>query len=73
MIATLKMDSPVIAIFGFSFKKNTSDTRDSRAAYMVDFLERKGAHVRVVDPAVTEDGMVIEMDLIGLSKAEDYA
>lgn len=49
-----------IAIFGFAFKKDTGDTRESAAAFVMrDLLEEK-ADMRVYDPKVTREQMMIE-------------
>ncbi|KAJ3111292.1 UDP-glucose 6-dehydrogenase 1 [Physocladia obscura] len=46
-----------IAVFGFAFKKDTGDTRESPALAMIkSFLDEK-AHVRVYDPQVPESQM----------------
>ena len=43
-----------VSVFGFSYKKNTSDTRLSQSAFMVDYLARyENIEVRVHDPKVT--------------------
>ena len=39
-----------IALFGFAFKKNTSDTRMTPVAFIVDYLIKKGFHVKIHDP-----------------------
>eukprot|EP01066_Platyproteum_vivax_P019949 Platyproteum_vivax@DN7717_c0_g1_i1.p1 len=41
-----------IAVFGFAFKKNTSDTRDTPALAVCADLMRDGAHLHVYDPKV---------------------
>jgi UDPglucose 6-dehydrogenase len=43
-----------IAIFGFSFKKNTSDTRESPAISICSALAKEGASLRIFDPCVRE-------------------
>ena len=43
-----------IAIFGFAFKKNTSDTRESPAITLVNNLVAERAKVAVYDPKVQE-------------------
>ena len=42
-----------IAVFGFSYKKNTSDTRTTPVALFVHRLALKGFHVTIHDPQVT--------------------
>lgn len=43
-----------IAIFGFAFKKDTNDTRESAAIYICRDLLEEGAHLAIFDPKVTE-------------------
>ena len=45
-----KDETPKIAVFGFSYKKNTSDTRTSPVALFVYRLALKGFHVVIHDP-----------------------
>lgn len=45
-----------IAIFGYAFKKNTSDTRATPVAYMINYLAEKGFTVKIHDPQVNERG-----------------
>lgn len=52
-----------IAVYGFSYKKNTSDTRCTPAARVIRRLARKGFRVRVHDPMVTPSGFEAEMKL----------
>jgi len=42
-----------IAFFGWAFKKNTNDTRESAAIYIADKLMDEQAHIQVYDPKVT--------------------
>lgn len=46
--------STVISIFGFAFKKNTSDARMTPIAYLVNHLIEKGFTVKIHDPKATE-------------------
>lgn len=41
-----------ITVFGFSFKKNTGDTRESPAIDVCKRLLDEGAHVKIYDPKV---------------------
>ncbi|XP_053398921.1 UDP-glucose 6-dehydrogenase-like isoform X2 [Mercenaria mercenaria] len=50
-----------IAIFGFSFKKDTGDTRESAAIYVVKYLLEEGAHIRIYDPKVETEQMFREL------------
>jgi UDPglucose 6-dehydrogenase len=42
-----------IAIFGFAFKKDTNDTRESAAIHVCRDLLEEGAHLAIFDPKVT--------------------
>lgn len=54
-----------IAIFGFAFKANTGDTRESSAKYVCVQLLEEGAKLRIYDPKVPHDR--IKMDLASFS------
>lgn len=51
-----------IAIFGFAFKKDTGDTRESAAAYVMKDLLEENAILSVFDPKVTREQMMIEFE-----------
>uniref|UniRef100_A0A6G1SDU1 UDP-glucose 6-dehydrogenase n=1 Tax=Aceria tosichella TaxID=561515 RepID=A0A6G1SDU1_9ACAR len=44
-----------LAIFGFAFKANTGDTRESSAKYVCLQLLEEGARLRIYDPKVAHD------------------
>lgn len=44
-----------LAIFGFAFKANTGDTRESSAKYICSQLLEEGAQLRIYDPKVPYD------------------
>lgn len=44
-----------LAIFGFAFKANTGDTRESSAKYICLQLLEEGARLRIYDPKVAHD------------------
>lgn len=54
-----------LAIFGFAFKANTGDTRESSAKYVCLQLLEEGAQLRVYDPKVPHDR--IKSDLSSFS------
>lgn len=54
-----------LAIFGFAFKANTGDTRESSAKYLCLHLLEEGAQLRVYDPKVTRAR--IQLDLSSFS------
>ena len=51
-----------IAIFGFAFKKDTGDTRETAAAYVMRDLLEEQALMNVYDPKVSRDQMLQEFD-----------
>lgn len=55
-----------LAIFGFAFKANTGDTRESSAKYICLQLLDEGANLHIYDPKVTKDR--IKMDLSSFSE-----
>jgi len=57
-----------IAVFGFSYKQNTSDTRDTPAASIVAAFAKWGFEVAVHDPQVTQAGFEIEMHAQGYGR-----
>jgi UDPglucose 6-dehydrogenase len=52
----------VVTLFGFSYKKNTSDARTTQASFMVNYFARNGFEVRIHDPQVKEEGFLLEME-----------
>jgi len=51
-----------IAIFGFAFKKDTGDTRETAAASVMADLVQECAQLHVYDPQVRRDQMFIEFE-----------
>jgi UDPglucose 6-dehydrogenase len=51
-----------VAVFGFAFKANTGDTRESSAIYICELLLAEGAQLRIYDPKVTEDEMLVALN-----------
>ncbi|OXA61898.1 UDP-glucose 6-dehydrogenase [Folsomia candida] len=58
-----------IAMFGFAFKKNTGDTRESPAIYVSKYLLEEGAKLHIYDPKVEEKQ--IFFDLVTMMPTED--
>ncbi|XP_035223318.1 UDP-glucose 6-dehydrogenase-like isoform X1 [Stegodyphus dumicola] len=50
-----------IAIFGFAFKKNTGDTRESPAIYICRHLLEEGANLNIYDPKVPEQQIISDL------------
>lgn len=60
-----------IAFLGWSFKKDTNDTRESAAIYVADHLLQEEAHVIVYDPKVSADQIYKDLDYLGTRSSED--
>ena len=48
------VNSKKLAVFGFAFKENTGDTRQSPAITICKSLLEEGANLSIYDPKVTE-------------------
>lgn len=57
-----------IGIWGFAFKKNTNDTRESAAIYICRDLIEEGADVAIYDPQVTYEQIVADLTALGLDE-----
>ena len=55
----------IIVLFGWAFKKNTNDTRESAAIQIADRLINEKAHIVVVDPKVSQDQMISDLSKLG--------
>jgi len=53
-----------IAFFGWAFKKDTNDTRESAAIYVADQLINEHAHIQVYDPKVTHLQMIEDINYL---------
>ncbi|RNF03375.1 putative UDP-glucose/GDP-mannose dehydrogenase family, NAD binding domain [Trypanosoma rangeli] len=51
-----------MAIMGFAFKKDTGDTRESPAIYICARLIQEGAKLRIYDPKVTRQQVMMELE-----------
>ena len=60
-----------IALLGWSFKKDTNDTRESAAIYVADYLLNEQANVVVYDPKVTAQQIYADMDYLGTRSSEE--
>jgi UDPglucose 6-dehydrogenase len=58
-----------IALFGFAFKADTSDTRESPAIYIARKLHEEKAQVAITDPKALENA---RMDLAGIGMSIDF-
>ena len=60
-----------IAFLGWSFKKDTNDTRESAAIYVADYLLDECAHVVVYDPKVPIEKIYSDLDFLGTRSSEE--
>ena len=63
-----------VAIFGFSFKANTNDTRESPAIQICKDLIEEGANLVIYDPKVNKEQIDYEFKSLNIinSKSSDY-
>lgn len=54
-----------IALFGWAFKKDTNDTRESAAIYIADKLIEEQAEIHVYDPKVKYARMLEDLNYLG--------
>jgi len=59
-----------IAVFGFAFKKDTGDVRETPAITVCDMLMQDGALVHVYDPKVRIEDALVEFKAHGISVDE---
>lgn len=59
-----------IAFLGWSFKKDTNDTRESAAIYVADYLLNEQAELKVYDPKVGEMQVYSDLDYLGTRVVE---
>ena len=63
-----------ITIMGWSFKKNTNDSRESASIYLANELIKKGANIIVIDPLSNISKIKDDLtDLMGGEDFEDYS
>ena len=60
-----------IAFFGWSFKKDTNDTRESAAIYVADELIDEQAIIKVYDPKVTSKQIQSDINNLNTRSVED--
>ena len=60
-----------LAVFGFAFKPNTGDTRDSPAIYICKRLLEEKAYLRITDPQALNNAQNDLQDLENLEFTED--
>ncbi|OQV24230.1 UDP-glucose 6-dehydrogenase [Hypsibius exemplaris] len=57
-----------IAVFGFAFKKDTGDTRESSSIVVADYLIGEGAEVFIYDPKVPDRQILTDLKLPQITK-----
>ena len=60
-----------ITLFGWAFKKDTNDSRESAAIYVANILIENGAKICVYDPRVTEQQMLLDLDKLNSRSSEE--
>ena len=60
-----------ICFFGWSFKKDTNDTRESAAIYVADALIDERAEITVYDPKVSRSQMLSDLNYLGTRSPEE--
>ena len=51
-----------IVFYGWAFKKDTNDSRESAAIYVADYLLNEEAEIIIYDPKVTEEQILGDLD-----------
>jgi len=60
-----------IAVFGFAFKKNTGDTRESAAITVSNLLLEEGASLLIYDPKVKEAQVIEDLTYVGAPRISE--
>ena len=60
-----------IVIYGWAFKKDTNDTRESAAIAVVDALLEERAEIIVYDPKVTKERIFADLDYLNTRSPEE--
>jgi len=60
-----------IVFYGWAFKKDTNDTRESAAIYVADALLDENAEIVVYDPKVKESTIYADLDYLGTRSPEE--
>ena len=60
-----------IVFYGWSFKKDTNDTRESAAIYVADALLDEKAEIVIYDPKVPESQVYADLDYLGTRSPEE--
>ncbi|MGA0384360.1 MAG: nucleotide sugar dehydrogenase, partial [Flavobacteriaceae bacterium] len=60
-----------ITFYGWAFKKDTNDTRESAAIYVADALIEEKAEIHVYDPKVSKEQMLADLNRLGTRTEEE--
>lgn len=60
-----------ITFYGWAFKKDTNDTRESAAIYVADALLNEQAEIAVYDPKVSAERIYEDLDYLGTRSPEE--
>ncbi|SDR00123.1 nucleotide sugar dehydrogenase [Flagellimonas zhangzhouensis] len=60
-----------ICFYGWAFKKDTNDTRESAAIYVADALLDEQAQIVIYDPKVSEETIYSDLDYLGTRSPEE--
>lgn len=60
-----------ITFFGWAFKKDTNDTRESAAIYVADHLVSEQAQIYVYDPKVSAEKIYADLDYLNTRSSEE--
>ena len=60
-----------IVFYGWAFKKDTNDTRESAAIYVANLLLEEQANIVVYDPQVGEEQIYSDLDYLGTRSEEE--
>ena len=60
-----------IAFFGWAFKKNTNDTRETAAMYVADYLLEENAIIHVYDPKVKSKQIFTDLEYLATRNNEE--
>lgn len=60
-----------IAFYGWAFKKDTNDTRESAAIYVADALMEENANIVIYDPKVSKETIFADLEYLGNRTKEE--
>ncbi|KAK8857800.1 hypothetical protein M9Y10_012894 [Tritrichomonas musculus] len=61
-----------ITVYGFAFKANTGDTRESSAISVINLLLKEGALINVYDPKVTKEQIYYDLENYSYPSPKEY-